>query len=143
MEKKIKVRWGGRMSFIAIDEKKHSLLMDTAERIGGDDAAFIPSDLLLVSLGGCNGVDIVGILKKQKQDIRELDIEVIGSQVDTHPKYFTEIRVEYVIRGKGIKKEFVERAIELSHDKYCSVGQTIEPKVKIINTYRIEEVEDQ
>ncbi len=137
----VKVRWGGRMSFIATDEDNHAVLMDTRERIGGDNAAFRPVDLMLAALGGCSAVDVINILKKQKQDIREFRIEINGVQADEHPKYFTEINLEFVLRGKNIKEEFVERAIELSHNKYCSVGQTIEGKAKINNTYRIEEIE--
>ena len=86
-------------------------------------------------------MDVLNILKKQKQEIRELSLEISGKQAENHPKYFEEIRVEYVIRGKEINEKFVQRAINLSHNKYCSVGQTLEPRAKIINSYRIEEVE--
>ncbi len=142
MDKKVNVRWAGNMSFIATDENKHALLMDTGENIGGNDSAFKPIDLLLAALGGCSGVDVLNILKKQKQDVREFNVDITGTQAENHPKYFTEINVVFVLRGKNIKKEFVERAMDLSHNKYCSVGQSLEPKVKINQAYRIEEVEE-
>ena len=129
------------MTFVAIDEQKHSVLMDAGEKGGGEDSAFKPVDLLLAALGGCSGIDVMAILRKQRQDVRALSIEIEGVQADEHPNYFKEIHVEYIVEGKGIKKEFLERAIELSHTKYCSVGQTLEPKAKIINSYRIEEID--
>lgn len=129
------------MTFVATDEQKHSVLMDAGEKGGGDDSAFKPVDLLLAALGGCSGIDVINILRKQRQDVRDLSIEIEGIQADDHPNYFKEIKVEFVVKGKNIKKEYVERAIELSHTKYCSVGQTLEPKAKIINSYRIEEVD--
>jgi len=140
MGKKVKVRWAGKMSFIGIDEQNHSVLMDAGEKGGGDESAFKPVDLLLAALGGCTGIDVVNILKKQKQDVREFWIEIDGVQAEDHPRYFTEIKLEFVVRGENINKDYVERAIDLSHTKYCSVGQTLEPKAKIINTYRIEEI---
>jgi len=105
-------------------------------------SAFRPVDLLLASLGGCSGVDVLNILKKQKQDVREFNVDITGTQAENHPKYFTEINIVFVLKGKNIKKEFVERAMDLSHNKYCSVGQSLEPKVKINQTYRIEEVDN-
>lgn len=142
MDKKITVRWAGRGSFIALDEEKHALLMDIPEKSGGDNAAFKPVDLLLAGLGGCTAVDVFNILKKQRQDVREMRVEVIGTQKDSPPKNFTEINIKFYITGKNIEKQKVDRAIDLSHNKYCSVGQTIEQSSKIINTFEIEEVED-
>ncbi len=142
MSKRIKVRWAGRMSFIATDDDNHSVLMDTSKNIGGDNAAFKASDLLMVSLGGCTAVDVISILKKQKQDIREFRIEVEGTNAKDYPKYYTEIKLNFILRGRNINPEFVERAIDLSHHKYCSVGQSLEPKVKIITNFTIEEVND-
>ena len=141
MEKKVKVRWAGRMSFIALDEQEHSVLMDAGLNAGGDESSFKPTDLLLAALGGCTGIDVVSILRKQRQDIQELWIEIAGTQAEVHPRYFQEIRIEFIVRGKNVKEDLVERAIDLSHNKYCSVAQSLVPKVRIITSYRIEEAE--
>ena len=138
MGKKVKVRWAGKMSFIGIDEQNHSVLMDAGEKGGGDESAFKPVDLLLAALGGCTGIDVVNILKKQKQDVREFWIEIDGVQAEDHPRYFTEIKLEFVVRGENINKDILKRSdiifvMEKFHkDVIINMMPEIKDKVRLL-----------
>src|SRR5690606_30221552 len=78
-----------------------------------------PMELLLVSLAGCTGMDVISILQKKRQDVTDFQIHVDGDRAETYPKVFTDIRVHFVVRGRDIDPTAVARAIELSRDKYC------------------------
>ena len=84
-----------------------------------------PMQMILASLAGCTGVDVVNILKKKRVNFKDIEIKVSGKRADTHPKVYTDIHVTYLIWGEGIKEKDVEQAIKLSEDKYCSVSAKI------------------
>ncbi len=128
------------MRFIADGSSGHSVVMDADPEVGGEDTAARPTELVLMGLGGCTGMDVISILRKKKQDVRDLEIHVRGKKADSHPRKFTEIEIEYVVKGKGISEEAVKRSVQLSMDKYCSVKATLEGVAKITYSYRIEEV---
>jgi len=128
------------MRFIADGSSGHSVVMDADPEVGGEDTASRPTELVLMGLGGCSGMDVISILRKKKQDVRDLEIHVRGKKADSHPKKFTDIEIEYIVRGKGISEEAVKRSVQLSMDKYCSVKATLEGVAKISYSYRIEEV---
>jgi putative redox protein len=117
----------------------HTLNMDADDEAGGRNAGFRPAELLLVGFGGCSGMDVISILRKKKQTVTGLEINVKGEKTETPPKVYKEIHIEYVVKGAGIQKEAVERAISLSLDKYCSVGATLAKTGKITHSYRIVE----
>ena len=94
-----------------------------------------------MALGGCSAVDVVRILQKKKQNLRKFEATVSWEQEKEFPQYFKKLHLNYRITGNGIKKEAVERAIQLSEEKYCSVGVTLKPKAEITSSYVIEEVE--
>jgi len=137
----IKIRWTGDVQFVASDPKGHSVVMDVPVEKGGRGTGFKPSDLLPVALGGCSAVDVVRILLKKRQELKGLEASITWEQEQEFPQYFKRINLHYRIVGSGIKKEAVERAIELSEEKYCSVGATLKPKAEITSSYVIEEVE--
>jgi putative redox protein len=128
------------MRFIADGSSGHSVVMDADPEVGGEDTAARPTELVLMGLGGCTGMDVISILRKKKQDVRDLEIHVRGKKADSHPRKFTEIEIEYVVKGNGISEEAVKRSVQLSMDKYCSVKATLEGVAKISYSYRIEEV---
>ncbi len=115
----------------------HTLIMDADDSSGGHNAGFNPMELLLVGFGGCSGMDVISILRKKKQPVAGLEINVTGDQTDDYPKIYRKIHIEYVVKGKGIAKEAVERAIQLSLDKYCSVGATLGKAGTISHSYKI------
>lgn len=115
----------------------NAIIMDADASVGGRNTGVRPTELLLIGLGGCSGMDIVSILKKKKQDIRGLEIKVRGEKADNYPKRFTEMEIEFIVTGNNISEDAVKRAVELSMDKYCSVKATLEGSVKISFSYRI------
>jgi putative redox protein len=121
----------------AVNEEGNSVLIDGSKEIGGHGKGLRPMQLLLAALGGCSTIDIIAILRKQKQELESIEIEVYG---DREPvgiegySLFKTIEVHFKLKGK-VDKDKVERAVKLSMEKYCSVTKTLEPTAKI--TYKI------
>jgi len=113
-------------------------MMDGPESVGGTNAGSRPKELVLYALAGCTASDVVNILKKKRVSLQGFEMRLTGHEREEHPKIFTDIHVEYVFVGEGIKPVDVERAIELSTTKYCSVSAMLQPTVKITHSYRIE-----
>ncbi len=103
--------------------------------LGGDHIR--PMQMILASLAGCSGVDVVNILKKKRVNFNDLQINVSGKRTDTHPKVYTDIHVTYLIWGENIKEKDVEQAITLSEEKYCSVSAMLKSTARIYSDYRI------
>jgi len=134
------VRMSGRRQFIGTDGVGHSVVMDAKPAYHGEGSGIRPMELLLHGLAGCTGMDVISILEKKRQDVRSLEIFVRGDQrLDEYPKIYTEISLEYVVGGYGVKPEAVQRAIELSEEKYCTVKGMLGPQVEIVTSYRIQE----
>ncbi len=125
------------MQFAGKAASGHSLNMDADDEAGGKNMGFRPMELLLVGFGGCSGMDVISILRKKRQQITGLEINVKGEKRDGYPKIYKEVHIEYVVKGKGVEKEAVERAIALSLEKYCSVGATLAKAGTITHSYRI------
>ncbi len=121
----ITLTWSRGLQFTAEDDHKHRIFVDTHKEMGGLDQGFTPMDLLLVSLVGCMGMDIVSILQKKGGKIDHFRIESEGLRAEEHPHRFTKITVR--IRCDGdYKREDLVRSFELSRDKYCSVVGTLQ-----------------
>jgi putative redox protein len=127
------------VSFAAKGDTNHWITMDGPATVGGNDAASRPKELVLFALAGCTASDVVSILKKKRVALQDFRMNLSGTEADEHPKVFTDIHVEYVFVGDDIDPADVERAIELSTSKYCSVSAMLTPKVKITHSYRIED----
>jgi len=124
------VRWAGGMSFLAETGSNHIVAMDGAPEGGGRNLAPRPMEMVLVGTGGCTAYDVVVILKRSGQNITGCEVKLTSERAPTDPKVFTRIHMHYVVRGRGLKRNLVEHAIRLSHDKYCSasimLGKTAE-----------------
>jgi putative redox protein len=131
----VQVTWVQNEQFVGMDSTKHSIVLSTA----GEGTGSKPSDLLLIALGACSGVDVVGILNKKRQKFSGLQIKVSGEQDADPPWTFRKIHVEYVVRGRGLSEKAVQQAIELSQDKYCSVAATIRGVAEITSSFHIVE----
>jgi putative redox protein len=127
------------MAFSGMSGSGHSLVMDAVEASGGQNRGFRPMELLLVAFGGCTGMDVISILRKKRQDVTGLEMHVKGDQADSFPHIYTAVHIEYVVKGKGVQREAVERAIELSLTKYCSVGATLASAGTITHSHQIVE----
>ncbi|MEO9655845.1 OsmC family protein [Marinomonas sp.] len=101
-----------------------------------------PMELILAGLGGCTSYDVVGILKKSRQDVVSCVAEIQADRADAVPAVFTEIRVKFVVTGRKLKESVVARAVKLSAEEYCSASLMLEKGgVKIIHSYEIVDVE--
>lgn len=125
------------LTFVAKGDSRHWVTMDAAEPVGGADAASRPKELVLYALAGCTASDVVGILKKKRVPLQGFEMHLTGKEAEEHPRVFTEIHMEYVFFGDDIMEGDVERAIELSTTKYCSVSAMLSPNVSITHSYRI------
>jgi len=119
----------------AVSEEGNKIIMDGSADIGGHNSGFRPMQLLLAAVGGCSAIDVILILKKQKQEIESFDVEVEGER-ETIEEYslFRDICLHFKLKGK-IDIHKADRAIKLSLEKYCSVSKTLEPTAKI--TYKL------
>lgn len=126
------------ITFAAKSDSNHWVMMDGPESFGGNNAGSRPKELVLMALGGCTGSDVASILQKKRVPVEEMEVHLVANTRDEHPQVFTDIHVEFIIRGKDINPNDVERAIELSSTKYCSVSAMLRPAVDITHSYRIE-----
>jgi putative redox protein len=131
----VQVTWVQNEQFVGTDSTNHSIVLST----GKDGTGAKPSDMLLVALGACAGVDVVGILVKKRQKLSGLQIQVDGQQDADPPWAFRKIHVEYIVRGQGISEKAVQQAVELAEEKYCSVAATIRGVAEITSSYQIVE----
>ncbi len=136
------VSWNGGagMSFTAETGSGHLVNMDGAPEGGGRNLAPRPMELVLVGAGGCTAYDVVLILRKSNQDIRACDVAVKAERAETDPKVFTAIHLQFKVRGRNLSRNLVERAVKLSHDKYCSATRMLQSTAAI--TYDIEMIDD-
>ena len=135
----VKVKWIDGMRFVANDDKGHSIIMDVSKEHGGEGSGFGPMQLLLVAFGGCTGIDVLEILRKQRQKLEGLEIVVSGERVSEPPRVYDKVHVEYRLKGKDLKEKAVQRAIQLSQGKYCSVGATLKAKATVSYNYEIQQ----
>lgn len=134
------VRWHRHgMSFIAETGSGHMVAMDGAPAAGGHNLAPRPMELLLAGAGGCTSFDVVSILKKGRQDIVDCAVRLTAERADEDPKVFTRIDMHFVVTGRGLKPEAVERAIRLSAEKYCSATIMLGKTARIHHTWEIVE----
>ena len=127
----------GGLTFIAKGDSNHYLVLDTVPAVGGSDAASQPMELMLISLGGCTGMDVVSILKKKRVNFDSLEINVNGERSVEHPKVFNRIEVEFVVKGDNVPPNAVERSIFLSATRYCPASAMLRKAAKIEYKYKI------
>jgi putative redox protein len=120
--------------FVGITPGGRAIVLDTnAQRSSGPS----PVELLLVALGSCTATDVASILKKKRQHVTSYTIEVTGERRDEYPRSYTSMKVHHILTGRSLSSNAVAHAIELSETKYCSVADTLRPKVEIHTTFEI------
>ena len=115
-----RVKWVEDRTFLGESGSGHTVVMDGAPDAGGRDLGVRPMEMLLLGLGGCTAYDVIDILQKGREPVADLAIEISGDRSDEIPKVYKKIRVKYVVTGKGLNRDKVERAVKLSAEKYCS-----------------------
>ncbi len=130
------ITWTSGMAFKAIVDG-HTIVLDAAENHGGMDQGPRPKPLLLASLGGCTGMDVVAILKKMRIAPEYFNVKVEGEVTDEHPKQYTRIHLTYEFRGKDLPLDQLRKAVDLSQEKYCGISATLKKAVEITSEIRI------
>ena len=127
------------ITFAGKTDSNHWVTMDGPENFGGSNAGIRPKELILLALAGCTGSDVISILEKKRTPLDDFEINIKADVSDEHPQVFTKIDLEYVFYGKNLNVKDIERAIDLSQTKYCSVTAMLQKSVEILHTYRIVE----
>jgi putative redox protein len=133
------VRWTSGMTFLAETASNHVVAMDGAPEGGGRNLAPRPMEMVLLGTGGCTAYDVVVILKKSGQPITGCEVKLTSERAETDPKVFTRIHMHFVVRGRGLKRNLVEHAIRLSHEKYCSASIMLAKTAEISRDFEIVE----
>jgi putative redox protein len=134
------VRWSGEgMSFFAETGSHHLLAMDGAPDGGGRNLAPRPMETVLAGTGGCSAYDVVVILKKSGQDVTGCEVRLAAERAAADPKVFTRIHMRWIVRGRGLKRNIVENAVRLSHEKYCSATAMLVKTAEITRELEIVE----
>jgi putative redox protein len=134
-----KVVWRRGLSFTgSAADSGFTLPLGADPQVGGANDGFRPLELLAVGLAGCTAMDVISILEKKRQPVKAFEVRVHADQAEEHPRVFTKVLIEYVVTGKGVAREAVERAVNLSETKYCPAqamlrtAATIESKITIM-----------
>jgi len=134
------VRWTGvGMSFIAETGSNHIVALDGAPEVGGRNLAPRPMEMVLVGTGACSASDVVVILKKSGQEITACEVKLTSERAETDPKVFTRIHMHFIVRGRALKRNLVEHAIRLSHEKYCSATAMLAKTADVTKDFEIVE----
>jgi putative redox protein len=133
------VRWGDGMTFVAETGSGHLLAMDGAPEGGGRNLAPRPMEVVLAGAGGCTAYDVVVILKKNGQEVIGCDVTLKAERAATDPKVFTRIHYHFRVRGRNLKRNLVEQAVRLTHEKYCSATAILAKTAEISKDFEIVE----
>lgn len=131
------VKWAGGMTFIGESPTGHSVVMDAGAESGGNDKGIRPMEMLLLGMGGCSSIDVMMILKKARQKVSDCWVELEGTRADEHPRYFNKIHAKFFVKGTDVDPKHVERAIELSRDKYCSASVQLGALAEITTEFEV------
>ena len=134
---KARVKWIEQVAFLGESESGHGVLMDGAPAYGGRNLGPRPMELLLMGAGGCTSFDVVTILKKGRQDVTDCYVELDAERAENDPKVFTKIHMHFVVKGRNIKTDAVEKAISLSAEKYCSASIMLGATAKITHDFEV------
>jgi putative redox protein len=137
---KARIKWIEGVAFLGETESSHAIVMDGAPEGGGRNLGPRPMETLLAGMGGCTAYDVVTMLRKARQDISDVAIEIDAERAPTDPKVFTRIHLHFVVKGQGVKPEAVERAIRLSAEKYCSASIMLGKTAELTHDYEVLEV---
>ncbi len=135
------VRLKSEMVFEGLTESGHSVPLDANETVGGHNRGPRPMEVLLVGLGGCTGMDVISILRKMRQEVTDYEVRVEGTRAEEHPKVYTEITVEHVVKGVGLSIDSVRKAVDLSAHRYCPASAMFSKAARVTHRYRVVDVE--
>ncbi len=137
---KATVKWAGKASFEGRSESGHTVVMDGSPEIGGENRGPRPMEMLLLGMGGCTSIDVMLILGKGRQDVTDCVAQIEAERAPTEPKVFTKIHVHFVVSGRKLDPKRIEKAIQLSSEKYCSASIMFAKTAVMTHDFEIVEV---
>ncbi len=126
----VNTSWEGNMKFDA-NIGGHHLIMDVSAEAGGENSGPSPKKLMLASLAGCTGMDVVAILKKMKVEFDHFDIKIEATVTEEHPKQYNKMHILFQFKGKNLDREKLQKAVDLSQDKYCGVSAVYKKALEV------------
>lgn len=136
---KARIKWVEQATFLGEADSGHAIVMDGSPEHGGRNLGVRPMEMLLLGMGGCTAFDVVHILKKSRQPVKDCVAEIEAERADSDPKVFTRIHVHFVVKGRDLDSKRVERAVHLSADKYCSASIMLGKVADITHDFEIVE----
>jgi putative redox protein len=135
-----RITWVQDALFVGESGSGHTITMDGSPDVGGRNLAARPMEMVLIGMGGCTAIDVASMLRKQRQDVRDIIVELEAERADAHPKVFTSVKLVYRVRGQKLNRALVERAVSLSDEKYCSATAMIRKSANVTHEIVLEEV---
>ncbi|EIJ34580.1 OsmC family protein [Thiothrix nivea] len=136
---KARVKWLDNMSFVGESGSGHSVVMDGPPELGGRNLGVRPMEMLLLGLGGCSAFDVVLILQKSKQQVVDCEVQIEAERAEKEPKVFTRIHLHFIVTGRSLAEDKVERAIKLSAEKYCSASIMLAKTAEVTHDFEMRE----
>ncbi len=136
MKEKITVSWTEDMAF-ETELNGHKLIIDADDKVGGKDKGPRPKPLMMLSLAGCAGMDVISILKKMRVDVDSFNVKVEGDLTEEHPKHYNKMHLIYEFTGKNLPYDKLEKAVNLSQDRYCGVSAIYSKAMELTSEIKI------
>ncbi|QNL21105.1 OsmC family protein [Hyphobacterium sp. CCMP332] len=130
MEHKVNTKWTEGLSFKS-DVSGFNIVMDAKPEVGGQDMGPSPKKLMLSSMTGCTGMDVISLLKKMRQEVTDFEIEAEARQTEEHPKHYDKIHITYKFKGNNLDEAKIRKAVNLSLEKYCGISYMLGKAAKI------------
>ena len=135
----LSVNWVDGMLMVGKSHSGHSITMDGPIEIGGENLGVRPMEMLLLGVAGCTMIDVVTTLKKMRQDLSHCETKISAERANEHPKVFTDIHIQFLVKGKNLDSKKVDKAITLSAEKYCSASIMLGKTAKITHGFKVAE----
>ena len=133
----ISVNWVDGMLMVGKSHSGHSITMDGPIEIGGENLGVRPMEMLLLGVAGCTMIDVVTTLQKMRQDLSHCETRISAERANEHPKVFTDIHIQFIVKGKDLDSKKVDKAITLSAEKYCSASIMLGKTAKITHDFEV------
>ena len=133
----LSVNWVDGMLMVGKSHSGHSITMDGPIEIGGENLGVRPMEMLLLGVAGCTMIDVVTTLKKMRQDLSHCETKISAERANEHPKVFTDIHIQFIVKGKDLDSKKVDKAITLSAEKYCSASIMLGKTAKITHDFEV------
>ncbi len=134
---KTRIKWIENAMFLGESGSGHTVIMDGPPENGGRNMGPRPMEMLILGMGGCTAFDVIHILQKGRHSVTDCEVEITAERVDTVPKVFSKIHVHFIVTGKSLKESAVQRAVELSAEKYCSASIMLGKSAEITHDYEL------